>query len=89
MGTDRTVDQQLEQVRSKHVPVVVVVLLAIFAAHDETANTAVAEQCFVDGQISQILLDGKPLLRIQRLSRLDSVEGGRWVGGVTGERIRR
>jgi hypothetical protein len=67
---------------------VVVVLLAVLAAHDEPADTAVAQQCFVDSEVRQIFLYGQPFLRIEGLARLDGVEGGRRVGGVSGERIR-
>lgn len=89
MGTNSAVDQELEKVGSQHVPVVVVILLAVLAADHESANTAVSEECLVHREIGEVFLDGEPLLGVQRLAGLDCIEGGRGVGGVTGEGIRR
>ena len=82
-------DEQLEKIGSEHVPVVVVILLAVLAAHDETADASVSEESLVHGKVRQIFLYGEPLLRIEWLAGFDRVEGGRGVGGVTGEGIRR
>lgn len=87
--THGSVDEQLQEVGPKHVPVVVVVLLAVLAAHDETTYSSVSEKCLVHGEVSKIFFDGEPFLRVEWLSGLDRVESGRWVGGVSGERIRR
>ena len=43
LGPDGAVDQQLQQVRPQHVPVVVVILLALVTAHDEAANSLVRQ----------------------------------------------
>jgi len=86
---DGSVHEQLQQVCAQHVPVVVVILLAVLAAHDETADASVSEESLVHGKVRQIFLYGEPLLRIEWLAGFDRVEGGRGVGGVTGEGIRR
>lgn len=88
MRAHGAVDEQLQQIRTQHVPVVVVVLLAVFAAHDESTDTAVAEECLVDSEVRQVFFYGQPFLGIERLAGLDCIEGGRRVGGVSGERIR-
>ncbi|GHP16192.1 hypothetical protein RN2511_009280 [Rhodococcus sp. NKCM2511] len=64
------------------------VLLAVLAAHDESTNTAVAQECLVDSEVSQVLFHGQSFLGIERLAGLDCIEGGRRVGWVSGERIR-
>ncbi len=66
--------EELQQVGAQHVPVVVVVLLALVAADDEPANALVRQEGLVHGQIGQIRFDGYAFLRIQRLSRLDRIE---------------
>ncbi|GAB4604925.1 hypothetical protein MAHJHV58_47240 [Mycobacterium avium subsp. hominissuis] len=67
----------------------VVILLALVAAHHESANTLVRQQRLVHGQIGEVGLDGHPLLLIQRLSRLDGIQRRRRITGVVGERIGR
>ena len=89
MRADRAVDQQLQQVRAQHVPVVIVVLLAFVAAHHQTANSLVRQQCLVDRQIGEIGFDGDALLRVQRLARLERVERRRRIARVIGERVGR
>ena len=89
MRADRAVDQQLQQVGAQHVPVVVMVLLAFVAAHDQAANSLVRQQCLVNREIGQIGLDRGPLLRVQRLPGLQGVERSRGVARVVGERIGR
>jgi IMP dehydrogenase len=87
--TDGPVDQQLQQIRAQHVPIVVVILLAFVAADDETANSFVGQQGLVDGQVRKIRLDGGPLLRIEWLTRFQGVERRRRIAGIVGERVRR
>ncbi len=57
MRADGSVHEQLQQVCAQHVPVVVVILLAVLAADYETADTAVSEECLVNSEVSEILLD--------------------------------
>ena len=73
MRADGPVDEQLQQICPQHVPVVVVVLLALVAAHDKPANPLVRQQSFVNGQIREVGLYRESLLLIQGLSRLDGV----------------
>ena len=89
MRTHSAVDQQLQQVGAQHVPIVVVVLLAFVAAHHQTANSLVRQQRFVHRQVGEIGLDSGPLLRVQRLARLDCIKRRRGVARVIGERIGR
>lgn len=87
MRSDAAVHQQLQQVCPQHVPVVVVVLLAVVAAYDESADTAVCQKCLVYSQICQICFDGEPLLMVQWLAWLDGFECGRRIAGIVGKRI--
>ncbi|BCN50238.1 hypothetical protein RE9416_35390 [Prescottella equi] len=66
----------------------VVVLLAIVAAHHESADAAVAQECFVHREIREIFLHCETLVGIERLTRLDRVERSGRVGGVTSEGVR-
>ena len=86
---DGAVDQQLQQVGPQHVPVVIVVLLTLVAAHHESANSLVRQQGLVNRQVGQVGLDRHSLLLIQGLSRLDGVQRRRRVAGVVGERVGR
>jgi hypothetical protein len=87
MRADGAVDEQLQQICAQHIPVVVVVLLALVAAHDKPANSLMRQQSFVNGQVGQVGLHRHPLLGIQGLSRLDGVQRRRRVTGVVGKRI--
>jgi hypothetical protein len=87
MRADGAVDEQLQQICTQHVPVVVVVLLALVAAHDKPANPLVRQQGFVNGQVGQVGLHRHSLLLIQGLSRLNGVQCRRRVAGVVGKRI--
>lgn len=89
MRADGAVDKQLQQIGTQHVPVVIVVLLALVAAHYKSTNSLVRQQSFVYGQIGQVGLDGHPLLLIEGLARLDCLQCGRRVTGVVGKRIGR
>lgn len=89
MWADGAVDQQLQQVRTQHVPVVIVVLLALVAAHNEAANPLVRQQRLVDRKIGQVSLDRQPLLLIQRLARFNVFQRCRRVTGVVGEGVGR
>ena len=81
--------EQLQQVGAQHVPVVIVVLLALVAADHEAANSLVRQQCFVDGEVCQIGFDSGAFLRVQRLPRLQGIERRRRIARVVGERVRR
>jgi hypothetical protein len=65
------------------------VLLAFVTAHLETANSLVRQQRFVHRQIGEIGFDRGPLLRVQRLARLECIKRRRRVARVIGERIGR
>ena len=81
-------DEELQQVRAQHVPVVVVVLVAVLTADDETADPTRGQQCLVDGEVRKVLFDRQPLRGVQRLTRLDRVQRGRRVVGISGEGVR-
>lgn len=81
MWADSAVDQQLQQIRAQHVPVVVVILLAFITANHEAADSLVGQQCLIDREVGEILFDRDPLLRVERLTRLDRIERGRWIVG--------
>ncbi|CPU31903.1 Uncharacterised protein [Mycobacteroides abscessus] len=66
----------------------VVILLAFITANHEAADSLVGQQCLIDREVGEILFDRDPLLRVERLTRLDSIERGRWIVGVIGERVR-
>jgi hypothetical protein len=51
-----------------------VVLLTFVATHHETANTFVGQQGLIDRQVGQVGLDCQPLLGVQRLAGLDSIQ---------------
>lgn len=89
MGPHCSVDQKLKQVGAQHVPVVVVVLVALIAADHQTAEPPVGEQCFVDREIGQIGLHRGAFLRVQWLAGFQSVQRRRRVTGVVGERVGR
>lgn len=89
MWPDGAVDKELQQIGPQHVPIVVVVLLTFVAADDETANSLVRQQRFVHREIGEVGFDRRPLVRIQRLARLDGVERRRRIVRIVGERVRR
>src|SRR6516225_11409343 len=86
MRTHGAIDQQLQQVRAQHVPVVIVVLLALVAAHHQSTNPFVRQQGFVIGEIG---VDRHALLLIQGLAWLDGIQRRRRVAGVVGEWVGR
>ncbi len=87
--THGAVDQQLQQVRAQHVPVVVVVLLTLVATHHQSANTFVRQQCLVNRQVGQVGLDRHPLLGVKRLTGLHVIQRRRRVAWIVGEWIGR
>ena len=89
MRTHGAIDEKLEQVRAQHVPVVIVILFAVLARHDQTADAAVGEQCFVHREIGEVFFDCEAFLQIERLTGLELVECSRWIRGVTRKRVRR
>ncbi len=89
MGADGAVDEELDQVRAEHVPVVVVVLVAVITHDDEAPDAAVGEQRLVDGEVGQVFFDRQPLVLVQRDARLHAVQCGSGVARVVGERVRR
>jgi len=89
MRAHGAVDQQLQQVGTQHVPVVIVVLLALVAADHQAANTLGRQQSLVNSQVGKVGFDRHPLLRIQRLAGLDSIQRRRWVTGVVGKWVGR
>jgi hypothetical protein len=89
MGAHGAVDQQLQQIGPQHVPVVIVVLLALVTAHHQTANSLVRQQCFIDCKVGEVGLDRGAFLRVQRLAGFQSVECSGRIARVIGERIRR
>jgi hypothetical protein len=66
-----------------------VVLLAFVAADHQTANSLVRQQRLVHRQVGEIGFDRGPLLRIQRLARLERIKRRRGIARVIGERIGR
>ncbi|MDF2894858.1 MAG: hypothetical protein K0Q46_1644 [Rhodococcus erythropolis] len=87
VGADGSVHEELQQVCAQHVPVVVVILLAVLAAHYETADAAVSEERLVDGEVSEILLDRLAFVGVEWLARLDGIESRGGVSWVAGEGI--
>ena len=85
--TNRAVDQKLQQVGAQHVPVVVVIFLAVVADHDEAANSPVGEQRLVDGEIGEILLDREPFALVQGDAGLHRIQHRSRITGVVGERV--
>lgn len=89
MRAHRAVDEELKQVGAQHVPVVVMVLVAVIAAHHQAADALACQQRLVDGEVSEVGFDGGAFLRVQRLARLQSVQRRRRITRIVGERIRR
>lgn len=87
MRPNRAVDEELKQVCPQHVPVVVVVLLAVLAAHHEAADATMSEESLVYGEVSEIFLDCLPFLGVEWLTRLDGIECRGRVSGVAGKGI--
>jgi len=85
--TDSAIDEKLKKVGAQHIPVVIMVLLTLVAAHHQTANPAMGQQRLVDREVCEVGLDRRALLRIQRLTGLQSVEGSRRITRIVGERI--
>lgn len=88
MRPHRALDEELKQVGAQHVPVVVVVLLAVFADHHQTPHTVRCQQCLIDREIGQILFDRHPFGGIERRARLEGIQRRRRVAGIVGERVR-
>lgn len=74
MRTNGAIDQQLKQVCPQHVPVVVVLLLAVLAGNHEAAHPTVDKQCLVDGKVGKVLFDRVAFLGVQGLTGLQGVE---------------
>ncbi len=81
MRAHGAVDQELEEVGTEHVPIVVVILLAVFAADDETADPTMRQQRLVHGEVGQIFLHGETLVGVEWLARFDRIESCGRVGG--------
>ena len=89
MRTHCAVDQKLKKVGAQHVPVVIVVGVAVIAAHHQTADATVGQERLVDREICQIGLHRGTLLRIEWLAGLKGIKSRRRVGRVIGEGIGR
>lgn len=83
------VDQKLKQVGAQHIPVVVVILVAVVTAHHQAADSPVGQQCFVDREIGQIGFHSCALVRVQGLAGLQSLQRSRRVTRVVSERVGR
>lgn len=88
MRAHGAIDQELEKIGTEHVPIVIMILLAVFAADDESADPAMRQQRLVHGEVGQILFHGETLMGIEWLTRFDGIESCRRVGGVAGEGVR-
>jgi len=58
--------EQLLQAGSEQLPVVIVLLSAVGAVHDDAAYSAGSQQSLVDGQITQVSEQASSLVVIQR-----------------------
>jgi len=66
-----------------------VILLALIAAHHQTANSLVRQQRFIHGQIGQIGLYRCAFLRVEWLTGFEGIQRSRRVARVIRERVRR
>ncbi|GAA3726815.1 hypothetical protein GCM10022238_46790 [Gordonia hankookensis] len=65
----------------------IVVLVAVVAHHDESADPPLGQQCLIDREVGQILLDRHPLVLIERDAGLHRVERRGRIAGVICERV--
>jgi hypothetical protein len=85
---DGAVHEELEEVGPEHVPVVIVILLTVFTAHDEATNPAMGQQSLVYGEVGQVFLHSESLVGVEWLARFDRIESCGRVGGVAGKGVR-
>ena len=88
MRTYAAVGQKLKKVGAQHIPVVVVVLVAVVAAHHQTADALVRQQGLIDREVGQVRFDSGTFLGIQRLAGLKRIQSSRGIMRVVGERVR-
>ena len=89
MRAHGAVDQKLKKIGAQHIPVVVVVGVALVAADHEATDAALGQECLVYREVGQVGFDGGALLGIKGLTGLKRIEGGRRIARVVGKRVRR
>ncbi|GAB19717.1 hypothetical protein GOEFS_094_00160 [Gordonia effusa NBRC 100432] len=67
----------------------IVIVVAVFAHDDETADTAPGQQRFVNSEVGEIFFHSEPLGGIEGYARLDGVERHGWIARVVGKGVRR